>query len=514
MLNVAASSPTLPDDSTGDFERARATSIGLDADPVLASPRQSPDLSMRASPADALLASKLSYYRSLSRNLEPQDQQLLDPPRWVYDPLAPTAVMLKGIDKDSGRAGSAGLIFSLWNTMMGSTLLVMPYAFYEAGWLLGTILCIICAVASYITCSYVLRHGEAIMMNPAAEFADFAAEHLGRAGWYSTFIASLFVLMGAATAMHGYMAMSLQQLVAEQSDDGGLHLISNWPTVGDGNWVPPIVLLAIVLPLANLPSVAALAKLSTIGVFCFIFLLVFSYISAIHAGFDMGGRGANDTSIFDTERMFKPGSAGAVFGIFSLAFFVHNCVLTIMRAAAYPKKNQRNLKVAYTLVWFCYASMGLLANLCPPMGDAGALETLGKNSFLSVPQDESMAGLLLASRLAVLIQSITVYPILLYIVRAQVFSAFIFKRAYPGPLPVFVLSVVLACITSILTLKVHISDVLRFAGAFGCLICVYSVPSLVHRKESIRLGELTWCRTVTIALLIAFGLFCACIQVF
>ena len=75
-----------------------------------------------------LLASKLSYYRSLSRTMEPQDQALLEPPSWIFDP-SPTAIFLRGVDKDSGRAGSPGLIFSLWNTMMGSTLLVMPFAF-------------------------------------------------------------------------------------------------------------------------------------------------------------------------------------------------------------------------------------------------------------------------------------------------------------------------------------------------------------------------------------------------
>ena len=93
-----------------------------------------------------------------------------------------------------------------------------------------------------------------------------------------------------------------------------------------------------------------------------------------------------------------------------------------MRAAAYPRKNQRNLKLAYVLVWFCYASMGLFANLCPPLGNAEALAdpNQGKNSFLSVKQAPSMASLLLVSRMAVLIQSITVYPILLYIIRAQV----------------------------------------------------------------------------------------------
>ena len=147
MLNVVAATERGEPSTMTDDNRLTSTSIGLDDAAVPPSPRLGPDTSMRASPADSLLASKLSYYRSLSRNFEPQDQALLEPPRWVIE-MSATAVFLRGLDKDSGRAGSAGLVFSLWNTMMGSTLLVMPYAFYEAGWLLGLILCIICAFAS------------------------------------------------------------------------------------------------------------------------------------------------------------------------------------------------------------------------------------------------------------------------------------------------------------------------------------------------------------------------------
>ena len=84
-------------------------------------------------------------------------------------------------------------------------------------------------------------------------------------------------LLGAATAMHGYMAMSLQQLLTDESSSGGLHLLDREPP----KWVAPIALLAVVLPLANLPSVSGLARLSTVGVGCFVLLLVFAYVSAI-----------------------------------------------------------------------------------------------------------------------------------------------------------------------------------------------------------------------------------------
>uniref|UniRef100_A0A7S3FFW4 Amino acid transporter transmembrane domain-containing protein n=1 Tax=Haptolina ericina TaxID=156174 RepID=A0A7S3FFW4_9EUKA len=123
-----------------------------------------------------------------------------------------------------------------------------------------------------------------------------------------------------------------------------------------------------------------------------------------------------------------------------------------------------------------------------------------------------MPGLLCAGRMAVVVQCMTVYPVLLYIIRSQVFSAFIYRRAYPGPLPVLLLTLVLASITSFLTLEVNISDVLRFAGAFGCLICVYGVPSLVHRKESKLNGSFTLPSFVCVGALVVFGLFCVVMQ--
>jgi len=59
---------------------------------------------------------------------------------------------------DQSKASSAGIIFTLWNTMMGSTLLVMPYTFQQAGWLLALVLSVVCAVVSQGTCSLILQY--------------------------------------------------------------------------------------------------------------------------------------------------------------------------------------------------------------------------------------------------------------------------------------------------------------------------------------------------------------------
>lgn len=64
----------------------------------------------------------------------------------------------------------------------------------------------------------------------------------------------------------------------------------------------------------------------------------------------------------------------------------------------------------------------------------------------------------------------------------QLFSVY-YRNPYPGPLPVFLLSLCMAATTTSLVIAhVHISDVLRFAGAAGAMTCSFGLPALIHGK--------------------------------
>jgi len=208
--------------------------------------------------------------------------------------------------------------------------------------------------------------------------------------------------------------------------------------------------------------------------------------------------------------MVKPGSAGIVFGVFALSFFIHNAVMTIMRSAAKPANNTRDLNVAFFLTWICYASMGVLTCVCPPLGDVAALSSpQAKSGIFTLEQPPAMAPMLVLGRLALLVQSITVYPILLFIVRSQLFTAFVYKRAYPGPLPTLGMTTAQAAVTTLCTvLGVDIPDVLKFAGALGGLVCCFGIPGLIHAKVHYKAGSLTPVRAGSALVLIAFGIFC------
>lgn len=182
--------------------------------------------------------------------------------------------------------------------------------------------------------------------------------------------------------------------------------------------------------------------------------------------------------------------------------------------------------------------MGISANLCPPEDHISNLDGVEHEIFLSAAQPPSMAGWQLAARLAVLLQCLTVYPVLLYVIRAQAFTALYFHRPHPNWWAVLLMNVLLASITlTVVILQIGLSDVngqesnpgppicgearpavsfptqvLRFAGAFASLICVYGVPGCTHWRVSRLRGQLTWSRAVVCVLMILLGLMTMVVQ--
>jgi sodium-coupled neutral amino acid transporter 9 len=90
-----------------------------------------------------------------------------------------------------------------------------------------------------------------------------------------------------------------------------------------------------------------------------------------------------------------------------------------------------------------------------------------------------------------------------YIVRAQLFTAFYFKKSYPGLLPVVAINILVLSVTSAITISgMHISDVLRFTGAFCALVCVYGIPAVVQWRQK---RPARWKRRAVLVGLLAIG---------
>lgn len=85
--------------------------------------------------------------------------------------------------------------------MIGSSLLSMPWAINEAGWLMGlSTMCVMCGICLY-TCILVIRHDQDNGVGgKVVEFADISYKYLGRWGALVCIIASVGMLGGGLAA--------------------------------------------------------------------------------------------------------------------------------------------------------------------------------------------------------------------------------------------------------------------------------------------------------------------------
>lgn len=114
-----------------------------------------------------------------------------------------------------------------------------------------------------------------------------------------------------------------------------------------------------------------------------------------------------------------------------------------------------------------------------------------------------------SARLSLMLQLMTVYPLLLLIVRTQVLGT-IYNSVYPGAPQVFALNALVMAATTLVAMYFgKVTAVLSYTGSIAGLIIVFSVPiavDVVRRKDT---SQLT-CRWVAIhcfAMAVAIGVF-------
>lgn len=88
---------------------------------------------------------------------------------------------------ESGKHGSLTTIFSVWNAMVGTGMLTIPWAYSNSGFILGLIITLICFLISFYTCYLVLKAA-----GNDTDYTDTLQKQFGRKGWIGGMI--LFIL--------------------------------------------------------------------------------------------------------------------------------------------------------------------------------------------------------------------------------------------------------------------------------------------------------------------------------
>ncbi|KAF4107872.1 neutral amino acid transporter 9 [Onychostoma macrolepis] len=498
------------------------------------------DAQERVSAEAAVLSSRVHYYGRLTassdRLLVPPDHVIPSPEEiYIYSPLG-TAFKVHGGDS-TVKNPSIVTIFAIWNTMMGTSILSMPWGIKQAGFTLGIIIIVLMGLLTLYCCYRVLKSTKSIPYVDASdwEFPDVCKYYFGGFGKWSSLVFSLVSLIGAMVVYWVLMSNFLfntgkfiYNYVHNVNTTDGFgtngtdRVICPYPNLDpDGNrtlqyyasenstgevfdrwWSKtntiPFYLIVLLLPLLNFRSASFFARFTFLGTLSVVYLIFLVTYKAIRLGFHLEFHWIDSSMFFVPEfRSLFP----QLSGVLTLAFFIHNCIITLMKNNRHQENNVRDLSLAYLLVGLTYLYVGVLifaAFPSPPLSK----DCIEPNFLDNFPSSDV---LVFVARTCLLFQMTTVYPLLGYLVRVQLMGQ-IFGDHYPGFLHVFILNIfVVGAGVLMARFYPNIGSIIRYSGAICGLALVFVLPSLIHMISLKRRGELRWPSIIFHSFLILLG---------
>eukprot|EP00033_Pygsuia_biforma_P004141 GCRY01004544.1.p1 GENE.GCRY01004544.1~~GCRY01004544.1.p1 ORF type:complete len:517 (-),score=42.56 GCRY01004544.1:247-1797(-) len=400
---------------------------------------------------------RLKLYDSLRAHSDVGSR--LEPPPHVL----PASLFSYMHGKD-GKATSIQTIFNVWVTMMGTSLLSMPWGFSVAGWGMGSFLICFIGFCCYYTCHMVLKCSEGF-----DDFGDAVRHYLGKFAAFLSFFSSVSVLVGAALVLLVIMSNAVYSIGLFYFDHTHTSIPSIWSATNT-----PFLIALFLFPILNLPDLSLLVKINTYGVISLFYMLFLLFYTDAKSGFESVG----EVQLGNEQFIYLA-------GVLLVSFFIHNLAVPLFRNQKNPENNTRDLRIAFVLVAASYGSVGLfgyLTNADP--------RNIAQNVLSTMSQDDTLAFI---GRILLLFQLIAVYPIVCYIMRIQLFGV-IYHKPYPSWKHLFVFATVIVGVCTIVAVVYpHMGTILRYTGGVSGFLFVFLLPNLVFlKRKNLEWGGTKW----------------------
>jgi len=440
---------------------------------------------------DAYMQSKMKYHRALARSsTHPSLPSSARMPMVVVDLLHPPAHVLPpnffvwlpfGLD-DTGQRGqsSIGFIFTVCNTMMGSTLMCLPWGFDKAGLAAGSLLTMCFGLVSFYTCSIILDWGA----QPSRRFGDFSdlcATYLGNSSKNLATVTSIAILFGASATYHVLMATNLQEVIIALEDLIGIH--THIFCCGSGLFQYALTSLYVgvgLLPMLFIRDISKLAALGSYGVISLLYNVLFLVVSAlINLHSNASGPSAHRGEV---KMVGGIGDIGQFVGMIGLSLFLQSVLLPIAsghsQARTAPVAVKRDLGFAMGLTVLFYVTVGSVPAIAFQLGP-NRTGQLPQNILQSYKMSSPFA---LIGKTLLVVQIGVVYPILTAVMRRQFFAGCM-NREWPGWPRVAAFNVGMVLLTTLISsVYPKPGDVVGYVGAYTAVVYMLWLPILVHLK--------------------------------
>lgn len=377
------------------------------------------------------------------------------------------------------------VIFSIWNTMLGSSILSNPYNVYSAGIIPTILFGILYGLICFLSCSVVVK-----LSGNEEDFSVVVYNYLfysqglkaAKIGKYLQIIFNLLMNIGATFIYFLLINQNLYPCLCLLLRLFNVDLDDSDKTPHFDKFSPfycALIISALVFPLTIKKEIHFLQKMNSLGVI--VVLLILGFI--IYVGIDSLARDTfhfeykeNKVGIKDRNLYLFGENPGLITGMYSLGLFSHSFILPYMKNNKNPKNNTRDLFIGYLLVTLTFIIIGLMGYI----GFSGSKYStkFEQNFFLFFPSDDYFAFVL---RILSVFQLLTIFPILFFIVRTQLFSTF-FKSYNNKTTPIIIFSVVLFffCFLILIFLYDSLADLIGYIGAGTALILVYTLAPLIN----------------------------------
>jgi len=331
------------------------------------------------------------------------------------------------------------------------------------------------ALCAY-TAILIVKHGK-----DSADFFYLCNDYLGKYGKLLCWLSSVSVLLGGVIAYDILMSDILYSSVAALVNVAK-NIVDNpnFPVEDTGtNWwwnarVTPIIVFIVMYPICNLKNFGFIVTINSLGVISIMYTVVFIFLQCtFQQGLEFSHDGTKVPEI--NSDLF------VLAGLLSISFYIHGMILPIVKSAKNPQNNVRNVTLGYILVALSYSIVGAVGYLAYWYADVDIPQ-----EFLQIYEsigDGTNVGVILAN-LLLLFQLATVFPLLLLIIRIQVYGL-ILDSQYPGRAYVWGLNFVLVSIgTCFAIFYPSFGTVLSITGAIFGTIIVFFLPIMVHLKAT------------------------------
>eukprot|EP01064_Diplonema_japonicum_P007824 TRINITY_DN15455_c0_g1_i1.p1 TRINITY_DN15455_c0_g1~~TRINITY_DN15455_c0_g1_i1.p1 ORF type:complete len:595 (+),score=91.76 TRINITY_DN15455_c0_g1_i1:37-1821(+) len=350
--------------------------------------------------------------------------------------------------------GSLSIIFTIWTTMCGSTMLSLPWAFAQAGFLMSLVVFFGGFFVSLYTCRMIYKQ----------------SRHLGESDYFkiikqmsplveaiSTWTSTL-VLVVALMSYHIYATQSITGCFSP-SAPGWI----NKTTVA-------FLLAGLQFLISFIKNLDPLFKMSTFAIFFVLFNMSFIIVKSInHIGDRSCGTDGSEDEGVDNLSMYS--STWPKFAaVLCLSFFLHNLICPILSTASNKASEGRDMILGYSGTALCYLMPGLTSLL-------GYRYCNVSQNFLDsdmFPHDDYYA---LVARICVVMQNCMVYPLLVFICRSQVKIFFNQQGALFSAVSGFFI-IIIATLPA--AFGIGVGSICSIGGGVCGLVWIYFLPLSIH----------------------------------